>query len=729
MFSLLLSYLSRRSDAISGVSHKDERPSKRLVPKSRRTMRTLGHSLPALLGMLLLSSLLVAQQAAISTSSVAVVPRLVNFSGKAVDAQGKAVAGVAGVTFAIYGEQNSGAPLWMETQNVQADSKGSYTAQLGLTKPSGLPLELFSAGEPRWLGVRINGGEEQPRVLLLSVPYALKAADAETIGGLPPSAFMRAVPVIASGVSAASTTASSSDALPPFTGSGTTSFLPLWTSSNSLGTSALFQTGTGSSVKIGINTITPQAMLDVKGSATIRATLNLPATATANSTGGFKSAPLGLVASAFNSGTSAATNEVFHWMAEPTGNNTKSPSATLNLLFASAPNTPAETGLKINSKGQITFAAGQTFPGGSGTVASVGLSAPSSDFTVSGSPVTSSGTLALNWNTAPTSSGIASTIVKRDASGAFSAGTVTGSTSSTFGVVGISGSSVGVGGFSSSSQGMQGSSNTGVGVFGESSSAPAVEGLSGSSYGVYGISQSTAGVVGLAEGTQATAMGFGPDGVVGQASSSSGIGVLAINNNSSGEALFAINQGTVIGPAAKFVGSVDVEGSLSKSSGTFKIDHPLDPANKYLYHSFVESPDMMNIYNGVATLDEKGQVTVTLPDWFESLNQDFRYQLTAIGAPGPNLHIAAKVQNNSFKIGGGQPGMEVSWQVTGIRHDAWANAHRVQVEVEKPGVERGTYIHPELFGAPKEKSLAAAHHPELNRMQAVKPVKSAAVAK
>jgi len=279
---------------------------------------------------------------------------------------------------------------------------------------------------------------------------------------------------------------------------------------------------------------------------------------------------------------------------------------------------------------------------------------------------------------------------------------------------------------------MQGSSNTSVGIFGESSSAAAVEGLSGSGYGVYGISQDTVGVFGFAEGTQSTSSGFGPDGVVGEASGSVGTGVVAINTNASGEALLAINQGSSTGPAASFFGNVfmsenlDVTGSVSKSGGTFKIDHPLDPANKYLYHSFVESPDMMNIYNGVVTLDENGLATVALPDWFESLNQDFRYQLTAIGAPGPNLHIAAKVQNNSFKIGGGQPGMEVSWQVTGIRHDAWANAHRVQVEVEKQGVERGTYIHPELFGAPKEKSLAMAHHPEVNRAQVVKPARAAA---
>jgi hypothetical protein len=121
---------------------------------------------------------------------------LVNFSGRAADAQGKAIFGIAGVTFAIYKEQSEGAPLWMETQNVQADARGNYTIQLGTTKPEGLPLELFSSGEARWLGVRVNGGEEQPRVLLLSVPYALKAADAETVGGLPASAFVLAAPSV-----------------------------------------------------------------------------------------------------------------------------------------------------------------------------------------------------------------------------------------------------------------------------------------------------------------------------------------------------------------------------------------------------------------------------------------------------------------------------------------------------------------------------------------------------
>lgn len=152
-------------------------------------------------------------------------------------------------------------------------------------------------------------------------------------------------------------------------------------------------------------------------------------------------------------------------------------------------------------------------------------------------------------------------------------------------------------------------------------------------------------------------------------------------------------------------GEVSISGSLSKPAGSFKIDDPLDPANLYLYHSFVESPDMMNVYNGVATLDAHGSVWITLPDYFEALNRDFRYQLTAIGAPGPNLYVASKVSANRFRIAGGKARAEVSWQVTGIRQDAYANAHRIPNEVEKPPEERGKYLHPELFDASQEQAV------------------------
>ena len=147
------------------------------------------------------------------------------------------------------------------------------------------------------------------------------------------------------------------------------------------------------------------------------------------------------------------------------------------------------------------------------------------------------------------------------------------------------------------------------------------------------------------------------------------------------------------GGLVSVLGSLTVTGTLTKGGGTFKIDHPLDPENKYLSHSFVESPDMKNIYDGVVRLDANGEAMVELPEWFQALNEDFRYQLTAVGKPSPRLYIAEEIHNNQFKISGGAAGAKVSWQVTGSRHDAFAKAHRVIVEETKSAAERGTLLY------------------------------------
>jgi hypothetical protein len=127
-----------------------------------------------------------------SKAGLASVPPLIAFNGMLTDRDGRPLSGVAGVTFALYRDQRGGAPIWTENQNVQFDAQGRYTVWLGVTQPGGLPNDLFSSGEPRWLGIQsqVPGEEEQPRVFLFSVPYALKAADADTIGGKPASAFV-----------------------------------------------------------------------------------------------------------------------------------------------------------------------------------------------------------------------------------------------------------------------------------------------------------------------------------------------------------------------------------------------------------------------------------------------------------------------------------------------------------------------------------------------------------
>jgi hypothetical protein len=261
-----------------------------------------------------------------------------------------------------------------------------------------------------------------------------------------------------------------------------------------------------------------------------------------------------------------------------------------------------------------------------------------------------------------------------------------------------------------------------------------------------------ASVAGVKGTITATTPGFGAAGVWGIAStttSSQGYGIAGYhaNSNAVGMAGFIATGGFGVGVLGKsggstsyagfFDGNVQVLGTLAKSGGSFKIDHPLDPANKTLSHSFVESPDMMNVYNGVVRTDPAGYATVTMPEWFETLNRDFRYQLTIIDEADSGWALAKVVRemsNNEFTIRTNLPNQKVSWQVTGIRQDKWANANRIPVEQEKPAHERGRYLNPVEFGQPasmgigyrdtsvfaKESAQIAARQAELDKENAVK---------
>jgi hypothetical protein len=183
-----------------------------------------------------------------------------------------------------------------------------------------------------------------------------------------------------------------------------------------------------------------------------------------------------------------------------------------------------------------------------------------------------------------------------------------------------------------------------------------------------------------------------------------GSAIYAQVNASGATAVQGVNQAG--GLAGDFFGNVAVSGTLSKGGGSFKIDHPLDPANKYLLHSFVESPDMMNVYNGNVVTDANGRASIELPEWFETLNRDFRYQLTVIGTFAQAI-VSKKVAQNRFEIRTNVPQVEVSWQVTGIRQDAWAERNRIPVELKKSGDERGKFLHPEAHGQPADKRIGA----------------------
>jgi len=877
------------------------------------------------------------------------VPRVTWFSGVVKDAAGTPQTGLVGITFALYEEQQGGAALWTENQNVSLDDQGRYTVLLGSMQPQGLPLDLFTSGKARWLGAtpQAPGAAEQPRILLVGVPYALKAADADTLGGLPASAFLQAALTTPAQAGPAGVSGSKPQAVPaalPDTacasltsdGTAVANQVTKFTSPCNLEPSALFETGG----KVGIGTTTPAATLDVYGTANVRSTLTLPAKSTATAAAGSNSNPLDLLAASFDSATSTSVSEHFRWQAEAAGNDTSSPSGTVNLLYASGTATPAETGLAINSAGLLTFAPGQTFPGagagtitgvtagadltGGGTSGTVSLAldttkvpllAAANSFTgnqtangqwistvstgtaplvvnsttrvanlnaslLNGSPSTSFASTGSNLFTGTqqinagnlnlpqtTSSGVgaiwlsttyflhsccslaaqntfvgtsgnftttgnantaagyytlhAVTTGSNNTAVGFAAGvTATSANANTTGsnntfigsnagpgsatqlsnataiganavvsasnalVLGASSISVGVGttapaavldveGITPPTVGSGNGTNATpvlqvVGGNGGATSDFAGEGGNGASVtiaagsggdanapssAVYGgpggnvtITPGAGGASTFQDGTpgsilfalQPNGVVFGGNVVVDSNGISQGVafGGLIFGSSGSGEGIssnrqsghpnqygldlstdfnprLSITQGGSVGigtqtPAATLdvngtahvSGNLNVSGTLTKGGGSFKIDHPLDPANKYLSHSFVESPDMMNIYNGNAVLDARGEAVIQLPDWFEALNRDFRYQLTCIGDFAP-VYIASKISGGQFRIGGGQPGLEVSWQVTGIRQDAYANAHRIPVEEEKPAAERGHYLHPDVFGQPE----------------------------
>ena len=339
------------------------------------------------------------------------------------------------------------------------------------------------------------------------------------------------------------------------------------------------------------------------------------------------------------------------------------------------------------------------------------------------------GRVAINSTIATTqldvASGIAGCIRGTSTNSSASATGVRGVAASGYGVFGESTGAYGVGGsggycgvtgdgdsygaiFSGDVNGTYSSGDTGVvgagstnGVYG-SGATNGVRAVGGT-YGVYGTGTSN-GVYG--SGPTGVAGYGGGTGVFGGNASSSGVrgdssyvgmwgtgntwGCYALSKNTTGQVFGMF--GATDSPGGYGVysdGNMHVNGTLSKAAGSFKIDHPLEPDRKWLSHSFVESPDMMNVYNGNVTTGADGRATVKLPAYFSALNGEFRYQLTVLGDFAQAV-VSRKINDGRFEIRTDRPRVEVSWQVTGIRKDPYARAHPIVVETDKTATERGT---------------------------------------
>jgi hypothetical protein len=444
---------------------------------------------------------------AATSATVSALPPFVRFSGTARDLNGSPLTGVVGITFSLWSEQSGGTALWLETQNATADSNGHYTVLLGATKREGLPAELFTSEQAHWLGVQVSGQAEQPRVLLVSAPYALKAGDAETLGGLPPSAFVLAAPVNPGAPSAPATTdvAAAPAALSSAASSAVT------TTGGSVNAIPLFTTATN--IQNSILTQTASTAVNVGGK------LNLPSMAAATKTAGTGSRPLDFVASSFSSTTSTAVNQTFQWQAEPAANDTANPSGTLNLLYGLGATAPSETGMKLSNQGIFTFAAGQTFPGtGDGSVTTV-----ASGLGLKGGPITKTGTLSIDATVVPQLSTANTFASNQTINGSLTVGNGAGIGASSgnqalFVVQLGSGSGV-VSDAEGSGNGVVGSANIGNGVVGKTagSAGYGVEGT-GPNVGVYGSASAASASYGV--------YGTGPNvGVFGNGTGAGGIGL------------------------------------------------------------------------------------------------------------------------------------------------------------------------------------------------------------